>query len=417
MPTQVKIPGHFTALDGWRGVCAVLVAIYHFHSTSHLSQSGIIRNSYLFVDFFFVLSGFVITYAYIDRLSTMRNAGVMLWRRLGRLWPLHVAILMAFVLLELAVPALSMLLGVKRTAAGAFDPATSATLWGIPTNLLLIHGLGIHDRLTWNHPSWSISTEFWTYVIFALSMVLARGRSVIVAGLLVAFSLLILASVSTRYIGVDFDFGILRCIAGFFVGHLVFRLVRAVPVSPSQPTLIEVVGLAAMVLFVVCAGHTPLEYFAPFVFGVIVWIFALERGAVSSVLKSRAFAALGLVSYSIYMVHSLVIAVVHRGINVIEQISDQKLSHIVEHAGERTMLISFGNAWTMDALVAIYVTVVIAVSMLTWRYIEMPAQRWWNGTSAAPVPTSVEPATVESARGRGTPAAAGLVGREVSSTC
>jgi peptidoglycan/LPS O-acetylase OafA/YrhL len=395
MSTQVRIPGHFTALDGWRGICAILVAIYHFHTTSHLSQSGIVRNSYLFVDFFFVLSGFVITYAYIDRLSTLRDAGLMLWRRLGRLWPLHVAVLLGFILLELAVPALSMLLGVKRSASAAFDPATSATLWGIPTNLLLIHGLGLHDRLTWNHPSWSISTELWTYVIFALTVVLLRRRTVIAAGLLVAASLLILSAFSTRYIGVDYDLGIFRCIAGFFVGHLVFRLVRAVPVSLPQPTLVEVIGLAAMVLFVVGAGHTALEYLAPFVFGVIVWIFALERGAVSYVLKSRALAALGLVSYSIYMVHSLVIAVAHRGVSVIEQIGGVKISQVVEYAGERTMVISFGTAWTMDALVLLYVAVVIAISMVTWRYIEMPAQRWWNGASAAPIPAAVEPVTVE----------------------
>lgn len=406
MPTQVKMPGHFTALDGWRGVCALLVAIYHFQTTSHLSQSGIVRNSYLFVDFFFVLSGFVITYAYIDRLSTMREARVMLWRRLGRLWPLHVAVLAAFVALELAVPALSMLLGVQRTAAAAFDPGSSATLWGIPTHLLLIHGLGLHDRLTWNHPSWSISTELWTYVIFALTMVLARRRAAVVAGLMVAASLLILVSVSTRYIGVDFDYGIFRCIAGFFIGHIVFRLVRAVPVSLPQPTLIEVIGLSAMVLFVVRAGHTPLEYFAPFVFGVIVWIFALERGAVSHVLKSRALAALGLVSYSIYMVHSLVIAVAHRGMSVIEQLSGHKLSAIVEQGGERTMLISFGSAWTMDALVLIYVAVVIALSMLTWRYIEMPAQRWWNGAAAARVPEPVEPVAPDVAGGNTYPVAA-----------
>lgn len=176
--------------------------------------------------------------------------------------------------------------------------------------------------------------------------------------------------------------------------------------SLPQPTLIEVIGLAAMVLFVVRAGHTPLEYFAPFVFGVIVWIFALERGAVSHVLKSRALAALGLVSYSIYMVHSLVIAVAHRGVSVLEQLSGQRFSYIVEQGGERTMLISFGSAWTMDALVLIYVVVVIALSMLTWRYIEMPAQRWWNGAAAARVPARVEPGAADVAGGDTYPVAA-----------
>jgi peptidoglycan/LPS O-acetylase OafA/YrhL len=54
--------------------------------------------------------------------------------------------------------------------------------------------------------------------------------------------------------------------------------------------------------------------------------------------------------------------------------------------------------------------VVIGLSMLTWRYIEMPAQRWWNGAAAASVPKTVEPVTVEVASGSGNPEALGSRG-------
>ncbi len=57
----------FEALDGWRGICACLVVLFHFHGYSPLNTSGLIRNSYLFVDFFFVLSGFVIACNYSTR--------------------------------------------------------------------------------------------------------------------------------------------------------------------------------------------------------------------------------------------------------------------------------------------------------------------------------------------------------------
>ena len=83
--SQLSLPGRFTALDGWRGICALLVALYHFHATSHFEQLAFIRHAYLLVDFFFVLSGFVITYAYWARLHTLRETGVMMWRQLGRL--------------------------------------------------------------------------------------------------------------------------------------------------------------------------------------------------------------------------------------------------------------------------------------------------------------------------------------------
>ena len=55
------------ALDSLRGLCALMVALMHINSISHISESTLVRQSWLFVDFFFVLSGFVIAHSYIDR--------------------------------------------------------------------------------------------------------------------------------------------------------------------------------------------------------------------------------------------------------------------------------------------------------------------------------------------------------------
>src|SRR5260221_8607326 len=87
----------FAALDGWRGVAAMLGVLYHWPIYGHLYSNPALRNVYLFVDFFFVLSGFVISFAYADRITNPRAAIVFLFRRLGRLWPLHVAMLAVFI--------------------------------------------------------------------------------------------------------------------------------------------------------------------------------------------------------------------------------------------------------------------------------------------------------------------------------
>jgi peptidoglycan/LPS O-acetylase OafA/YrhL len=79
---------HYPILDGLRGVAAVMVVIFHIfetHSTSHLDQ--IINHGYLAVDFFFLLSGFVIGYAYDDRWSKMTIGGFFKIR-LVRLQPM-----------------------------------------------------------------------------------------------------------------------------------------------------------------------------------------------------------------------------------------------------------------------------------------------------------------------------------------
>ena len=60
----------FTALDSRRGIGALAVASSHFKSVSYIHSTALVRHSYLFVDFFFVLSGFVIAHAYLDKLKT-----------------------------------------------------------------------------------------------------------------------------------------------------------------------------------------------------------------------------------------------------------------------------------------------------------------------------------------------------------
>ncbi|RZJ36784.1 MAG: acyltransferase, partial [Brevundimonas sp.] len=96
-------PAHrrFEALDSLRGVCAILVVLFHMPVAAHWRDWGLIQHSYLFVDYFFVLSGFVIAHAYSQRLKTPTDAGRFMVRRLGRVWPLHVLMLAAFIGLEL----------------------------------------------------------------------------------------------------------------------------------------------------------------------------------------------------------------------------------------------------------------------------------------------------------------------------
>lgn len=92
----------YGALEGWRGLCAVLVALFHFRAVlihpvnSHLLTPAVVRHGYMFVDFFFALSGFVIATSYRDRLVT-GNVGIgpFLKLRLGRIYPMHLFSMLA----------------------------------------------------------------------------------------------------------------------------------------------------------------------------------------------------------------------------------------------------------------------------------------------------------------------------------
>lgn len=87
----------FVALDSWRGVCACLVAFMHFDVYSHFHTLPFVWNSYLFVDFFFVLSGFVISASYRTRLMLGFGVCKFMLLRFGRVYPLHLFMLGCFV--------------------------------------------------------------------------------------------------------------------------------------------------------------------------------------------------------------------------------------------------------------------------------------------------------------------------------
>jgi peptidoglycan/LPS O-acetylase OafA/YrhL len=245
----------YEALDAFRGICACLVALYHFPAYSHIYDLPFLRNSLLFVDFFFVLSGFVIFANYYERLQLGFGVLRFMLLRLARLYPLHLFVLvlyLGFDLLQVLVPPLADYATVKPFSG----PGENVEY--IIANLLLIHSLGLFDYLALNTPSWSISTEFYAYIFFAYAIVLLRNR---IPGLLVAsiiaVSIFLVVNNPPYYLETTAQYGFLRCLMGFSAGALVWMLfdrysafVRGRINSVIVWTAVEIAGLFAVVLFV-----------------------------------------------------------------------------------------------------------------------------------------------------------------------
>src|SRR3569833_3759308 len=89
----------FEALDAWRGICAVIVVVFHFTAMvpSSLEHSLFSRNGYLFGDFFFVRSGFVLCHSYRGKIGSFGDLKRFAIRRFGRVWPVHAVVLGVFV--------------------------------------------------------------------------------------------------------------------------------------------------------------------------------------------------------------------------------------------------------------------------------------------------------------------------------
>jgi peptidoglycan/LPS O-acetylase OafA/YrhL len=334
----------FVALTSWRGICALAVAMFHFPVVGWPRDLAVFSNAYLFVDFFFVLSGFVITHSTARGLQRPSDAGRFIVKRFGRLWPLH-AFILAILVLAAAV----------KGELGADERHS----WGaIVTNLLMIHGLGIHADLTWNGPSWSISVEWLLYLLFALLAFVPARRWAYAA--LAAAGAVTLIFVAPNGMGSTFDYGAFRGFAGFFTGALVAGLPRKQLGTSAEVTV------SAGALAFVSAGAA--MFLAPFVFALVVYVFAGSRGRLSQLLHAKPLHLLGEWSYSVYMVHGLVAAVIWAAVPLMKW---RVYGHLI-----------VADGWA-DAVALGYVATTVGVSALLYYRLEKPTREYFRRLSKA----------------------------------
>ncbi|CAN7542836.1 acyltransferase [Mesorhizobium amorphae] len=378
-----KAGERFLVLDSWRGVCALLVALFHFPTSSMISQSAFVGGSYLFVDFFFVLSGFVIASSYADRLNEPDEVARFALVRFGRVYPLHLVMLLAFAAFEMLRLLLPQLHGTGAAPfTGGFDVKS------LVTNLFLLQGMGLEDHLSWNAPSWSISAEFFTYLMFAGVVFVAGRRAWIwfVAAALTAP--LFLLAFSNRHMDVSFDFGFIRCLYGFSLGALLAWFHHDSIAEARQSlaggrarmawTLAEVMMIAVIGLFVSLAGSNDAGIAAPFVFALALFLFAHEGGLVSALLRSRPMLALGAFSYSIYMVHIFVQARMINVAGLVERKLGLGLVGDITLRGEAATGFGAASPWFGFAAILAMLVAVVVASWVSWRFVEMPALAWFR---------------------------------------
>jgi peptidoglycan/LPS O-acetylase OafA/YrhL len=315
----------FEVLDIFRGIFASLVVFFHMSafSATPIINNNFIYNSDLFVDFFFVLSGFVIAYSY-QYLNTGAELAEFYKKRFFRLYPLHLAILLLFVIVELSKYHASGYVHVNRIATDGNNVTTFIT------NLLLLNSVklpGVHD-VSWNIASWSISAEMIAYLVFGLMVTfinrnnLAKVRNVFYM-VIVAVALSALYFIAGGfnlmhtfdYAMCTFDYGFLRGLAGFFAGVVCFNIYNFSKLtlkskSDSVFTILEIVSVFLIIILgwygFVLKPYCPI-YEA--LFFVTVLIFACEKGWLSKQLKKPVLLhKMGQYSYSIYMIHTLLLS-------------------------------------------------------------------------------------------------------------
>lgn len=355
------------ALTGLRAVAAVWVVLFHYRedllalAPSLAPLDTLMRAGYLGVDLFFPLSGFVLAYTYADRMRsfTWRATGDFVRNRFARVWPVHVVTLNV----DLAIAALIGTLGVgadgHRRTAGAYVE-----------NLAMVH-TWFNDRPSFNSPAWSISSEWFAYLLAPLLFVaVARLRRASSALLLAALSCAVMLAVFATlalpngnlehmfYVRIMGEFlgGMLLCLAWVRGGA---RLGRLVVVLPLTVAVLALVPAAA-------DGH----YWAAPALGLGVAALAGSTGWITRALSWPAVVAAGEASYALYMTHLLVQPLV-------------RPARVWAH----------GSGWASALVLGGLVAVLVAMAWLVHARVERPARRRLQAPRRGERPRPAEPAT------------------------
>lgn len=231
-------------LTALRGIAAWFVVLYHIRaSTPWLPASvmNVAHKGYLAVDFFFILSGFVIWLSAREDFAARGWSATpaFLRRRMARIYPLYAVMLLLTI-------AFAALLHMTARDAGNYPWAE------LPLHIFMLQNWGLTDALSWNHPAWSISTELAAYLLFPFITLLPLTR-VPRWALLLGIATLIGAMASALYamghakLGADIPHtGLIRCLFEFSAGCLLCALWQR---GPHRPTRLTLIGAALVATF------------------------------------------------------------------------------------------------------------------------------------------------------------------------
>ncbi len=360
MSGAIKRAGEIRSLTGLRGAAAVVVMAYHYRNLASLAPRGpsTLGPGYLMVDLFFILSGFVMARTYGQAFSggpDWRRTLHFLEARVARVYPLY------------ALVTLAMLVLVEATAQAYPSHPVQALL----TNLLLVQNLGsgllcdsCSEKLVL--PGWSISTEAAAYLLFPLLAGRALFRSRRAALLLLGASAASLYAVSAvpfgwlhaleRHGPLDVSGGetlwpLLRCVAGFSIGMVVWRAHAAGALASLRHWSVSVLLAAALGTLWFVPGS---DLWIVALFPVLILHLCAEGAPLARALASAWPYRAGEWSYAIYLLHWPALTVMPF---MFPSLKAFRLPH----------------AWTVSLVLIAVWTVLLAA--LAHRFVERPARR------------------------------------------
>lgn len=287
------------SLDVLRFAAAAFIVVYHYGMNAPVElgrMAPVLGRGWLATDFFLMLSGYVLSRSYGDRLAAGVIApGRFMVRRFARLWPSHIVVLLAFGAFVLGC------------ALAGFPPghANHYELGAFVAQAFLVHGWGLINGPVWNVPTWTLSALLICYALYSLYAPALEGRS---RGLYLALAVAIVASahfaaaaMAHRALAdLPYAWGLLRAVPLFLAGNLIERATRGWQVGPMAFWS----GLVVCVLSVVLLQEAPRSFVTDAI-GLVALATLIALAGVVVFTETPVSHRFGRVSFSLFLTHSL----------------------------------------------------------------------------------------------------------------
>jgi peptidoglycan/LPS O-acetylase OafA/YrhL len=356
----------YPSLEGLRFLASLAIVLYHFvpYTERGLASTEFWSGRFsVAVDLFFVISGIVIANGYLGRTASWREYGEFIRRRLARLYPLHLATLGFYVMVGAA--ASIGLLKVAKDTKYAFSE-----LWA---NLLLVHAWGFSSQLSFNYVSWSISAEWFVYLLFPLiAWAVTKPGGLLVVGATLAACI----AISHNWIGrglphLTWDYSILRALPSFALGVWICanRKLLTDVIGPRRAAF----GLALSAILLAAFMITGSSQYALIgaAYGIVACAFLCDVAQLRTPLAWAPISRGGTLTYSIYMLHPVIATV------------------LLSFLAPRLIGTSF---WPTVAAIGVAILATIGLAILSYRFFEEPARQMLT----SPQPGLVLPREVRS---------------------
>lgn len=340
------------SLMGLRFLFALGIFIHHFDTFSDLNITNYNQYSSLFfegfigVNFFYVLSGFIIAYCYMKKMKEqIIKPGEFIYKRIARVWPVHV---LTLVIASISYASISVVF----SKSGIINIAMLQSFIPIDNYAFGFNGV-----------SWSLSTEMFFYISFCFLVLLPEKYIKTLFAILTGAIVMCLFQGANNIPNASWMFYInpLFRMVDFLAGILIFQLfdkTNKEKISIKNATYLEITSIVLLLIMMYLGTKQTISiylrwdiyYLVPI--SILVYVFAIDKGLMSRIIGNKVFVFLGECSFVFYMIHQIVLV-------KIKQLFSSEITSM-------TSLFKWGG-------VALIITIVISIAL--YYFYEKPANK------------------------------------------